>query len=159
MFTIFSPLLSILCLDHWRYFNIYLIEWNEFTRDSHMVFGIKWKLLLLFSHRVVPSSLRPHELQLASLSCPSLSPEVRSYSCPLSLWLQPAISSCVTPCFSCPQSFPASGSFPVNWLFTSSGQNFGTSASVSVIPMSIQGWYSLELTGLISLLSKGISRK
>ena len=133
--------------------NIYLTEWNEFTRDSHMVFSIKWKLLLLFSHRVMPNSLRPHELQLASLPCPSLSPEVCSNSCPLSRWLHPTILSCVTPFSSCPQSFPASGSFPVNRLFTSSGQSFGTSASASVIPMSIQDWYSSFFFNLFYFLT------
>ena len=80
-----------------------------------------------------------------------------SNSCPLSQWCHPTMSSSVVP-FSCPQSFPASGSFPMSQLFTSGGQSIGASASASVLPMNIQGWFPLGLTGLISLLSKGLSR-
>ena len=79
-------------------------------------------------------------------------------SCPLSRWCHPTISSSVTLFSSCLQSFPASGSFPVRWLFASGGQSIGASASASVLPKSIQGWFPLRVTGLISLLSKGISR-
>ena len=79
---------------------------------------------------------------------------VCSNSCPLSLWCHPTISSSVTPFFSCLQSFPASGSFLMSWLFASGGRNIGASASTSVLPMNIQGWFSLGLTDLISLLSK-----
>ena len=78
--------------------------------------------------------------------------------CPLSRWCHPTISSSVTPFSSCIQSFWASGSFPRSQLFTSGGQNIGASASASVLPVNIQGWFSLGLTDLISLLSKGISR-
>ena len=99
--------------------------------------------------------LRPHGLQHASLPCPSLSPKICSNSCPLSWWYHPTISSSVVP-FSCLQSFPASGSFPVSWLFTSSGHSIG--ASALVLPMNIQDWFPLGLTGLISLQSKGLSR-
>ena len=102
-------------------------------------------------------SLRPHRLQHIRLSCPSLSPGVCSNSCPLSRWWHPTISSSVAPFSSCPQSFPASGSFPISWLFTSSGQSIGSSASASVYTKNIQGWFPLGLTGLISLLSKGLS--
>ena len=70
----------------------------------------------------------------------------------------PIFSSSVVPFSSCPQAFPASGSFPMSWLFISGGQSIGASASVSVLPMNIQGWFPLGLTGLISLLSKGLSR-
>ena len=77
---------------------------------------------------------------------------------PLCQWRHPAISSAVGPFSSCSQSFPASGSFPMSWLFTSGGQSIGASASASVLPMNIQGWFPLGLTGLISLLSKGLSR-
>ena len=76
-------------------------------------------------------------------------------------WVGDAIqlSHSLSPPFSsCPQSFPALGSFPKGWLFTSGGQNTGASASASVLPMNIQGWFLLGLTGLISLLSKGLSR-
>ena len=92
------------------------------------------------------------------LPCPSLSPGVFSNSCPLSWWCHPTISSCVTRFSSCLQSFPASGSFPVSQLFASGGQSIETSASASVLPMNIQGWFPLGLTGLISLQSKGFSR-
>ena len=96
--------------------------------------------------------------QNTRLPCPSLSPGVCSNSYPLSQWCHPTISSSITTFSSCLQSVPASGSFPVNQLFASGGKTIGTSASVSVLPMSIQGWFPLRLTGLISLLSKGLSR-
>ena len=95
-------------------------------------------------------------MQHAKLPCPSLSPRVCSHSCPLSHWCHPTVSSSVTCFSSCPQSFPVSGSFPMSWLFTSGSQSIG--ASASVLPMNIQGWFPLGLTGLISLLSKGHSR-
>ena len=85
-------------------------------------------------------------------------PRVCSNSSPLTWWSHPTISSSVTPFSSCPQSFPASGSFPVSWPFTSSGQSTGASASSAVLPMNIQDWFPLGLTGLISLQSKGLSR-
>ena len=103
-------------------------------------------------------SLWPQGLQHARLPCPSLSPGVCSNSCPLSWWCHPEISSSVTHFSSCPQSFPASGSFPVSRLFTSGAQSVGASASASVLPVSIQGWFPLGWTGLISLQSKGLSR-
>ena len=114
--------------------------------------------LLLFSCWVVSDSLQPHGLQHACVPCSSLSPWVYSNSCPLSQWCHPTISSSVTPFSSCPQSFPDSGSFLMSWLFTSGTQSVGTSASASVLPMNIQGWFPLVLTGLISLQSKGLSR-
>ena len=105
-----------------------------------------------------PIFLWPHELQHARLPHPSPSPWVCSNSCPLSPWCHPAISSSVPPLSSCPQSFPASGSFPVSWLFTSGGQSIGVSTSASVLPLNIQNWFPLTLTDLISLLSRGLSR-
>ena len=81
-----------------------------------------------------------------------------SNSCPLSSWCHPTISSSVVPFSSCLQSFPASGSFPVSQFFTSGGQSIGVSASTSVLPMNIQGWFPLEWTGWIPLQSKGPSR-
>ena len=86
----------------------------------------------------------------------SLSPRVFSNSCPLNQWCHSNISSICVPLFSCPQSFPASGSFPMGWHFTSGGQSI--EASASVLSMNIQGWFSLGLTGLISLLSKELLR-
>ena len=104
------------------------------------------------------SSLQPLDLQHTRLPCPSPSPRVCSNSCPLSWWCHPTISSSATRFSSCPPSFPASESFPLSWLFTSSGQSFGASASASVLPRNIQGWLILGLTGLLSLQSKGLSR-
>ena len=92
------------------------------------------------------------------LPCPSLLPGVCSNSCPSSQWCHPAISSSVVSFSSCLLFFPASGSFLISRLFTSSGQITGASASASVLPMNIQGWFPLGLTGLISLQSKGLSR-
>ena len=102
------------------------------------------------------NSLRPHGLQHPRLPCPSLSPRVCSNSCPFSRLCHPTISSSVTPFSSWPQSFPASGSFPMSPFFIAGGQSIA--ASASVLPMNIQGWFPLGLTGLISLLSMGLSR-
>ena len=95
--------------------------------------------LLLFSHSVVSDSVRHHGPQHTRLPCPSLSPGACSNSCPLSGWCHPTFSSSVAPFSSCLQSFPASGSFPISWLFASGGQSIGVSPSVSVLPVSIQG--------------------
>ena len=94
----------------------------------------------------------------STLPSPSPVSGVCSNSCPLSRWCHPTISSSANPFSSCPQSFPASGSFPVNWLFISGGQSIGTSASASVLPMNIPHWFPWGLTGWISLQSKGFSR-
>ena len=112
-------------------------------------------VLSSFSHSVRPSW--PHELQHARLLWLSLSPGVCSNSCSLSQWCYLTISSSVSPFSSCPQSFPVSESFPISWFFTSGGQSIA-SVSASVLPMNIQGWFPLGLTGLIPLLSKGLSR-
>ena len=90
------------------------------------------------------NSLGPHGLQHTRLPYPSLSPSVCSNSCPLSQWCYLTISSSATLFFSSPQSCPASGSFPMSRLFTSGGQSIG--ASVSVLPMNIQGWFPSGLT-------------
>ena len=112
--------------------------------------------LLLFSLQVKSDSLGHHGLQHAQPSCPSPSPGICPSSRPLNQWCYPINSSSGIPFSSCPQSFPESGSFPMSWLFTSGGQSI--EASASVLPMSIQDWFPLELTGLISLLSKVLSR-
>ena len=116
-------------------------------------------MLSLFSRSVVSSSLRPHESQHARPPCPSATPGVYSNSHPLSQWWHPTISFSVDPFSSHPQSFPASGTFPMSQLFTSGDQNTGLQylASASVLPMSIQGWLPLRLICLISLKSKGLS--
>ena len=111
-----------------------------------------------FSCSVMSDSLQPHELQHVRLPCPSPTPRVYTNSCPLSRWCHPTISSSVVPFSSCPQSFPASGSFPMSQLFTSGGQSIRVSASASVLPMNTQDWSSLGWTGWISLQSKGLSR-
>ena len=111
-----------------------------------------------FSHSVVSDSLWPRQLQHTRPPCPSPSPRVHSNSRPLSRWCHPTISSSVITFSSCPQSFPASGSFQMSQLFTSGGQSIGVSASTSVLPMNTQDWSPLEWTGWISLQSKGLSR-
>ena len=103
------------------------------------------------------NSLWPHGQQYAMLPCPTLSPGICSNSFPLSRWCHPTVSSSVT-LFSCLQSFPASGSFPVSQFFTLGGQSIGASASASVLPVNIQDWFPSGLTGLISLKSKGLSK-
>ena len=110
-----------------------------------------------FSRSVVSNSLRPHKSQHARPPHPLPTPWVHSNSCPLSQWCHPTISSSVVTFPSCPQSFPASGSFP-NQFFTSGGQSIGVSASASVLSMNIQDWSPLGCTGWVSLQSKGLSR-
>ena len=107
---------------------------------------------------VVSDSLRPHELQHARPPCPSLTPRVHSNSRPSSRWCHPAISSSVIPFSSCPQSLPASESFPMSQLFAWGGQSVGVLALASFLPKKSQGWSPSEWTGWISLQSKGLSR-
>ena len=111
-----------------------------------------------FTHSVVSDSLRPHESQHTRPPCPSPTARVYPNPCPLSQWCHLTISSSVIPFSSCPQSFPASGSFQMNQLFVSGGQNIGVSASTSILPMNTQDWSPLGWTGWISLQSKGLSR-
>ena len=108
---------------------------------------------------IVSNSFWPHGLQHARFLCPPLSPRVCSNLCSLSQWCLPTIFSSAAPCSFSLQSFPASGSFPMIQLFTSGGQRMGkASASASVLPMNIQDWLPLGLTGWISLQSTGLSR-
>ena len=111
-----------------------------------------------FSHSVVSDSLWPQESQHARPPCPSPTPRVYPNSCPSSQWCHPAISSSVFPFSSCPQSLPASGSFPMSHLFAWGGQSIGVSASASVLPMNTQDLSPSRWTGWISLKSKGLSR-
>ena len=111
-----------------------------------------------FCRSVTSDSLWPHGLQHTRPPCPSPTPRAYANSCPWSRWCHPAISSSVFPFSSCLQSFPASGSFPMNQFFTSGGQRIGVSASATVLPMNIQDWFPLGWTGWISLQSKGLSR-
>ena len=111
-----------------------------------------------FSGTGVSDSLQPHGLQHARPPCPSPTPGACSNSCPSSRWCHPTNSSSVVPFSSRLQSFPASGSFPMSQFFTSDSQSVGVSSSASVLPMNIQDWFPLGLTGWISLQSKGLSR-
>ena len=110
-----------------------------------------------FSRSVVSDSLQPHESQHARPPCPLPTPRPHPNSCPSSRWCHSAISSSVIPFSFCPQSFLASGFFPMSQLFAWGGQSIGVSASASVLPMNTQDW-SLEWSGWISLQSKGLSR-
>ena len=117
-----------------------------------------FSLSVQFSRSVLSNFLRPQGLQHTKLPCPSQTPGPCSNSCPLSQWCHPNISSSVIPFSSCLQSFPASRSFPLSQLFASGGQSIGASASALVLPMSIQYEFPLDLTVLISLQPKGLSR-
>ena len=114
-------------------------------------------MVALFSRPIVSNSLQPHSLQYARPPYPSPSPRVCPSSCPLRRWCLPAISSSDALFSICPQSFPASGIFPMSRLLATDDQNSGASVLVSVLSTSIQGWFSLKLTGLI-LLSKALFR-
>ena len=115
-------------------------------------------LRVQFSHSVMSNSLQPHELQHTRPPCPSPNPRVHQNPCLSSRWCHQTISSSVVPFSSCPQSFPASGSFPMSHFFASGDQSIGVSASTSVLPMKTQDWSPLGWTGWISLQSKGLSR-
>ena len=140
-----------------------LLLLNTSTQKWHLWFYLTFyyleqvMLLLLFSHPVLPDSLQPHGLQHIRPPCPSSSLEVCPSSCPLHQWCHPAISSSDVLFSFCPQSFPAAGTFPMSWLFTSGDQNTGASASASVLLVNIQAWFHLRLIVLISLLSKELS--
>ena len=135
--------------------------------DEHMVFyssvfwcGVSYWLIHFSSFQfscsiMSDSSSSP---QHTRRPCPSPTPRVHPNACPLSQWCHPTISSSVVPFFSCPQSFPASGSFQMSQHFTSGGQSSRVSASTSVLPMNTQDWSPLGWTGWISLQSKGLSR-
>ena len=103
-------------------------------------------------------SLWQNGLQHTRLPCPSPSTRVCSNSCPLSQWCYPTISFSFVPFSTCPQSFPASGSFAVSWLFASDGPSIGASASASVLPLNTHSWFPLGLPSLISLQFQGLSR-
>ena len=109
------------------------------------------------SRSVLSNSLRPHESQHARPPCPSPTPRVHSDSRPSTQWCHPAISSSVVPFSSCPQSLPASESFPMSQLFTWGGQSTGVSALASFLPKKSQGWSPSKWIGWISLQSKELS--
>ena len=123
------------------------------TREAHIHISVPFS-----SVSVVSDSLQPHGLQHIRLPCPSPTPGVHPNPRPLSQWCHPTNSFSVVLFSSCPQSFPASGSFQMSQLFTSGGQNIGVSASTLVLPMNTQDWSPLGWTVWISLQSKGLSR-
>ena len=129
------------------------IAWNKMLESKEDEFRSDQ-----ISRSVVSDSLRPHESQHARPPCPSPTPGVQSNLCPLSRWCHPAISSSVIPFSSCPQSVPASESFPMSQLFAWGGQSTGVSALASFFPKNTQDWSPLEWTGWISLQSKRLSR-
>ena len=138
--------------------------WGRQSLQKVRVISTSWPSLgmsaeMYFRCSVMFHSLRPHGLEHIRLLCPSLSPGDFSNSCPLSWRCYPTISSSVAPFSSRLQSFPASGTFPVSPLFSSGGHSIeaSASASASVLPVNIQGWFLLGLTGLF-LLFKGLSR-
>ena len=138
-------------------------EPNKASKEWSKNIFWKWKRrsdlsLVQFSCSVVSDSLRPLESQHVRPPCPSPTPRVYSNSCPLSLWCHPAISSSVVPFSSCPQSLPASKSFPMSQFFAWGGQSTRVSALASVLLMNTQDWSPLGWTGWISLQSKGLSR-
>jgi len=132
-----------------------IVQTGTFLRVKGMLLRI---VSVQFSCSVMSDSLRPHESQHARPPCPSPSPGVHSNSCPSSRWCHPAISSSVVPFSYCPQSLPASESFPMSQLFAWGGQSIGVSALAPFLPKNTQGWSPLEWTGWISLQSKGLSR-
>ena len=137
--------------DYW----VFLWLWFICTSEDFILF--RYTASVQFSCSVVSDSLRPHGRQHAGPPCPSPTSGVHSNSRPSSRWWHPAISFSV-PFSSCPQSLPASESFPMSQLFTWGGQSIGASASASVLPMNIQDWFLLGWTGWTSLQSKGLSR-
>ena len=140
-----------------KYILFYFALWNYFMVVwNHMLKAYMYSVQ--FCHSVMSDSLWSHGLQHARLPCPSLTPRAYSNACPLHRWCHPTISSSVVPFYSCLQSFPGSGSFPMTQFFTSGGQSTGVSASTSVLPMNTQDWFPLGWTGWISLQSKGLSR-
>ena len=130
--------------------NNYQLSWSTEVGTEVQLSSVQ------FSRSVVSDSLRLHELQHARPPCPSPTSGVHSNARPSSWWCHPAISSSVVPFSSCPQSLPASETFPMIQLFTWGGQSIGVSALASFIPKESQGWSPLEWTGWISLQSKGL---
>ena len=129
---------------------------TRYPFSQHRISASQWPLLLHDSSRLYMTLFDPRGLQGARPLCPSPITAVYSNSSPLSPWCHPTIS--VISVSSCLQSCPASGSFPMSQLFTSGGQSIGASASASVFPMNIWGWFPWGLTGFVSLQSKGLSR-
>ena len=134
-----------------------LVDETQTHYRTNLIYSVCWSECS-FHFSSVSSSLRPHESQHARPPCPSPPPGVHSDSCASSQWCHPAISSSAVPFSSCPQSLPASESFPMSQLFTWGGQSTGASALASFLPKKSQGCSPSEWTGWISLQSKGLSR-
>ena len=139
-------------LENLKAFNYKLRTYFDSWSTFHNLVSVQ------FSRSFMSDSLRPHELQHVRPPCPSPTPRVHPNSCPSIRWCHPAISTSVIPFSSCPQSLPASESFPVNQLFAWGGQSTGVSALASFLPKKSHGWSPSEWTGWISLQSKGLSR-
>ena len=145
-------------------FSVFLVsylmnsEQSQGHGDVHVCFSYITVGSVQFHCSVVSDSLWPHEPSTPGLPVHHQLSGVYSNPFPLSRWCHPAISSSVIPFSSCPQSFPASGSFQVSQLFTSGGQSIRVSASTLVLPVNTQDWSPLGWTGWISLQSKGLSR-
>ena len=138
---------------------ILIFLWFSFDLRGQILLTLTLKITSVqFSRSVMSDYLWPHELQHARPPCPSPTPRVHPNSCPSSRWCHPAISTSVIPFSSCPQSLPASESFPMSQLFAWGGQSTGVSAWASVLPKNTQDWSPSEWTGWISLQSKGLSR-
>ena len=144
--------------SHHTIISYFLVSNSLWTSSYKFKAEVEKQWDVQFSRSVVSDSLRPHKLQHVRPPCPSPTPRVHPNPCPLSQWCHPTISSSVIPFSSCPQSFPASGSFQMSHLFTSGGQSIGVSASTSVLPMNTQDWSPLGWTGWISLQSRVLSR-
>ena len=127
------------------------------TNERLLYFTLIWPSVEI-SCSVMSDYLQPHESKHSRPPCPSPTPRVHWNSCPSSWWCHPAISSSVVPFSSCPQSLPASESFPMSQLYAWGGQSTGVSALASVLPVNTQDWSPLGWTGWISLQSKGLSR-
>ena len=130
------------------------ISFSENSEFMEVVYLLQFSSVQ-FSRSVVSDSLQPHEPQYARPPCPSPAPGVHPNPCPSCQWCHPTVSSSVIPFSSCPQSFPASGSFQMSQLFASGGQRIGVSASASVLPVNTQDWSPLGWTGWLSLAIQG----
>ena len=150
--SIHSSLGTLSDLIPWIYLSLPLYNHKGFDLIHSWISSVQ------FSRSAVSDSLRPHESQHARPPCPSPTPGVHSDSRSSSQWCHPVISSSVVPFSSCPQSLPASESFPMSQLFTWGGQSTGVSALASFLPKKSQGWSPSKWTGWISLQSKGLSR-
>ena len=147
-----------MCLLFWIQYFFRFFHQNYTVDKTVTTLQIKTDSSVQFSTSVVSNSFGPRGLQHTRFPSPSTTPRACSNSCPSSRWCHPTISFSVIPFSSCLQSFPASRSFQMSQLFTLGGQSIGVSALASVLPMNIQDWFPLGLTGLISLLPKGLSR-